>query len=358
MRTKICSILTAAFALTAAPFIGTAHAEWPARVFAPYQYLGSGDNFKLTDCDDACGVKYYTLAFIIARQESKPAPTQPATAPATMPSATTKPKRPKRLTTYFPEAAWDGWSTMDQNRYADQIDAIRKRGGDVIISFGGAGGHEVGLEAKDAEQLQAIYQSVVDQYHMTWLDFDIEGSALDKHPEATERRNIAIAALQKKNPGLRITYTLPVDPNGVSDRSIELLKGAEAKGVTVYSTDLMTMDFGSNFSKGKKMADVCIASVNAAHAQIEKIDPTIKMGICAMIGQNDEKGEIFTLDDAQVLVDYAKKTPWVCSMHYWAINRDNGQSEGKPNTNLYSGIDQKPFDFARIFNTFTGSKAE
>ncbi len=353
MQKNTRSILAAAFALALAPL--AAHADWPARVFAPYQYLGSGDNFKLTDGDDACGVKFYTLAFIIARQESKPAATQPATAPAT-PSATTKPKRPKRISTYFPEAAWDGWSPIAQNRYGDQIDAIRKRGGDVIISFGGAGGHEVGLEATNPQQLEAIYQSVVDQYHMTWLDFDIEGSALDKHPEATERRNIAIANLQKKNPNLRITYTLPVDPNGVSDRSIALLKDAKAKGVTIFSTDLMTMDFGKNFSAGKKMADVCIASVIAAHDQIAKIDPSIQIGICAMIGQNDEKGEIFTLDDAQTLVDYAKKTPWVCSTHYWCINRDNGQSAGKPNTNLYSGVDQKPFDFARIFNTFTTAK--
>ncbi len=44
-------------------------AAWPAKVFAPYMFLGAGDKFKLTDCDDACGQKFYTLAFIIAQQE-------------------------------------------------------------------------------------------------------------------------------------------------------------------------------------------------------------------------------------------------------------------------------------------------
>ena len=44
----------------------TAAADWPSRVFAPYMYLGAGDNFKLTACDDACGQKFFTLAFIIA----------------------------------------------------------------------------------------------------------------------------------------------------------------------------------------------------------------------------------------------------------------------------------------------------
>ena len=47
------------------------HAAWPEKVFAPYMYIGAGDNFKLTDCDDACGLKYYTLAFIIARQDGE-----------------------------------------------------------------------------------------------------------------------------------------------------------------------------------------------------------------------------------------------------------------------------------------------
>jgi hypothetical protein len=347
MKKKILGVMAAVLA-AASPFVGAARAAFPAKVFAPYMYIGSGDDFKLTDCDDACGVKYFTLAFIIARQESHPAPA------ATQPdAAATMPKRVKRITTYFPEAAWDGWSPMKQNKYADQIDAIRKRGGDVIMSFGGAGGHEVALEAKSPEELEAIYQSVIDQYHFTWLDFDVEGGALDQHPEASVRRNIAILALQKKNPVLIVSFTLPVDPNGISKESQALLADAISRGVKVHSVDLMTMDFGKNFSSGKKMGDVCIASVERAHEQMAAIDPSIQIGICAMIGQNDEKGEIFTLGDARQVTDFAKKTPWVCSTGYWAINRDNGTPEGKANSNLFSGVKQEPFAFARIFNEFT-----
>src|SRR5579885_2982455 len=78
-------------------------AEWPRRVFAPYMYLGAKDKFQLTQCDDACGQKFYTLAFVIAGPHD--------------------------------EAAWDGkWPTTD-HLYADQIAAIRERGGDVIVSF-------------------------------------------------------------------------------------------------------------------------------------------------------------------------------------------------------------------------------
>ncbi len=294
-------------------------ADWPARVFAPYMYLGSGDNFKLTACDDATGQKFYTLAFIIADNEKNP--------------------------------AWDGRTEMMKNLYGDEIAAIRSRGGNVIVSFGGAGGTELALAEPDVTALTAKYQSVIDQYKLTWLDFDIEGKALEK-ADVNARRNTALANLQKNNPGLIISFTLPVDPNGISDDSRVMLSGAKAKGVVVHSANLMTMDFGSHFSKGKKMSDVSIASVNKAHEQCQEIDTGILIGICPMIGQNDEKSEIFTLEDAAAVRDWALAQPWVCSLSFWASNRDTG-APGKKNGNTASGIQQKPWDFTNVFKTFT-----
>ena len=71
MKNKFARSLFVALFVSATVFANISRAEWPARVFAPYMYLGQGDNFKLTDCDDACGLKYYTLAFIIAKQEGR-----------------------------------------------------------------------------------------------------------------------------------------------------------------------------------------------------------------------------------------------------------------------------------------------
>src|ERR1017187_1590640 len=66
MNTTLRKILVSALVLVNVAL--AARAEWPARVFAPYMYIGGGQ-FKLTDGNEACGLKYYTLAFIIARQE-------------------------------------------------------------------------------------------------------------------------------------------------------------------------------------------------------------------------------------------------------------------------------------------------
>jgi hypothetical protein len=296
-----------------------AAADWPARVFAPYMYLGAGDHFKLTDCDDACGQKFFTLAFIIADKQNNP--------------------------------AWDGRTPIEKNLYADQIAAIRARGGDVIVSFGGEGGKELALVENDAAALESKYQSVIDRYKLTWLDFDIEGQAL-KNSDANQCRNTALAHLQAKNPHLIISYTLPVDPNGISRSAQKLLGDARAKGLNVHSANVMTMDFGPGTSKGKRMSDISIASALKAREQCQAIDPRIQIGITPMIGQNDEKTEIFSQDDARALNDWATNQPWVCSLSFWAANRDR-HTNGKKSGNTDSGIDQHPWDFTKIFKPFT-----
>ena len=298
-------------------------AGWPAKIFAPYMYIGAGDHFQITKCDDACGQKFYTIAFIVAGHDKNP--------------------------------AWDGRFPMENNLYLDQINEIRKRGGDVIVSFGGEGGTELALTEPDARALEAKYQSVIDRYHLTWLDFDIEGDALSKS-DVNLRRNEVLARLQAKNPGLIISYTLPVDPDGIPTKGLELLAQARVTGVKVYSANVMTMDFGAHFSKGKKMSDVSIASALKAREQCLAIDPSIQIGLTPMIGKNDERGEVFTLDDAQALKVWAQTQPWICSLSFWASNRDNGRHTNKQDDNDSSGTKQKPWDYTLIFEPFTAAR--
>jgi hypothetical protein len=295
-----------------------ARSDWPARVFAPYMYVGFDDNFQITQCDDACGQKFYTLAFIISDKSNNP--------------------------------AWDGRIPMDENFYTNQIAAIRARGGGVIISFGGAGGKEIAVTETNAVALQAKYESIIGRYKFTWLDFDIEGDAL-KNSGANQRRNTALANLQAKNHGLIISYTLPVDPNGISNDAQRLLADAKVKGLKVHSVNVMVMDFDPHFSEGKKMSDISITSALNAHEQCKKIDPAIQIGLTPEIGQNDEKSEIFSLTDAKELEDWATTQPWVCSLSFWCSNRDNNKLGGKADTNR-SGVPQKPWAFTKIFQPF------
>ncbi len=245
---------------------------------------------------------------------------------------------------------------MSDNMYGDQIDAIRKRGGDVIVSFGGEAGKDLALVETDLGKLEAEYQSVIDQYKFTWLDFDIEGKQLEDDA-ANERRNNALAALQKKNPALMVSFTLPVDPNGISKHSRDMLKDAVSKGVKVKSANVMTMYFGPQFTTGKELSDVCIASAEKAHEQCQKIDPNMQIGLTPMIGKGGDKGsEVFDLKQANALYQWAKDKPWVCSLGFWCSNRDSGKpsKRGGDGGNTASGLPQQPWDFTNAFKAFTG----
>lgn len=336
MKSKLITIALLFIALTR-PAI--TRADWPAKVFAPYMYIGAGDNFKLTDCYQACGQKYFTLAFFIARED----PTKDGG---------------KWGTAFYKEPAWDGTTPLDKNLYADQIDAIRKDGGDVIISFGGADGKELAFVEDDASKLQADYQAIIDKYKFTWLDFDIEGGSLDMKHKGNAMRNEVIADLQKKNPGLRITFTLPVDPDGISDSAQGLLADAVAKGVKIYSANIMVMYFGERFiHKGKSEGELGIDSALKAREQMQKIDPAIQIGLCPCLGENGSKSEVFTGDDAKMLKAFADITPWVCSLHYWSINDDTGlPRDHHRKTATQPAGDKKPWEFAKIFGSFTTEK--
>ena len=322
MRERLLKLFVTAV-LQIGSALSVAAAVWPARVFAPYMYIGADDNFQITKCDEACGQKFYTLAFIIADRDGRP--------------------------------AWDGRFPMDKNLYAAQINAIRHRGGDVIVSFGGAAGTEIAIAETNTAVLEEKYQSMIDQYQFTWLDFDIEGDSLT-NTAANQRRNVVLARLQAKNPGLIVSFTLPVDPDGISAESQNLLTDAVSRGVKIHSVNVMTMDFGAHFSKGKKMSAVSITSALKARDQCRNIAPGIQIGITPMIGQNDEAGEVFTQQDARAVKQWAQEQPWVCSLSFWAANRDTGRLEKDKTGNDTSGISQKPWAFTRIFKSFTSGQ--
>ncbi len=298
-------------------------------------YIGQGDNFKLTDCDDACGLKHYTLAFIIAKQDGR-----------------------GKDAKYLKEPSWDGRFPMEENLYLDQITEIRKRGGDVIVSFGGEAGRELAIVEEDPVALEKEYQSILDRYHFTWLDFDIEGSNLEKNPQASERaqRRARRTSEEKSRPDhlvhppRRSRWNFPSLP--------ALLADAKAKGVRVHSANIMVMYFGKRFTgKGKSEGQLGIESANTAYAQIQKIDPTIQIGLCPCLGRNGSGDEVFGIEDAKQIKAFADETPWVCSLHYWSINDDSARPRRRPSTRpVTEGLTQptrKPWEFANIFKSFT-----
>src|SRR5699024_10671791 len=91
--------------------------------------------------------------------------------------------------------SWGNAYTIDEA--STGLDLYRKRGGDVIISFGGLTNNVLALTCEDEDDLAPAYEEVVERYEPTTLDFDIEGDALDDRT-SIKRRARALAQVQKK----------------------------------------------------------------------------------------------------------------------------------------------------------------
>lgn len=105
-------------------------------------------------------------------------------------------------------------SLPNGNTVLNVVEALQKVGVQVILSFGGANGVEPAVNCTSASQLQALYQSVINRYNVKMLDFDIEGGAVSNQASIT-LRDQALVGLKNSNPGLVISYTLPVLPTGL-----------------------------------------------------------------------------------------------------------------------------------------------
>ena len=250
------------------------------------------------------------------------------------------------------KASWFGAFDPRQGQFRDQIDALRATGGDVKVSFGGATGAELAQACTDARALQAEYQAVVDAYDLTYIDLDIEGAA-SADAASIARRSTALAALQKANPGLKISLTLPVLPEGLTGDGLNVVRSAKDAGVDVDLVNIMAMDYGR---AGQDYGDLAIQAVRSTKDQIRQVygnsdAAAFKMvGVTPMLGQNDDNGR-FTQDDARDLVAFANQNH-IGFVSFWELNRDKNACTGA----LFqcTNVAQSPFEFSRIFAGFTG----
>jgi hypothetical protein len=131
------------------------------------------------------------------------------------------------------------------------------------------------------------------------------------------RTSSAIAGLQAANPGLTISYTLPVLPTGLTADGLNLLASAKHDGVKIDVVNIMAMDYGPSVDNGGRMALNAIQAAIATEAQISSLGLSAKIGITPMIGVNDVASEVFTLADAQALLDYAQTDSNVVRLSMW-----------------------------------------
>ncbi|KUL41968.1 chitinase, partial [Streptomyces sp. NRRL F-4489] len=294
--------------------------------FSPYVDTSLTPAYDLTATARRTGVKRFTLAFLTSGGGCVP--------------------------------KWGGTGDLGANPVAGQIPALRKAGGDVRVSFGGANGTELAAACSSAADLAAAYGAAIDRFHLTAVDFDIEGGALPD-TAANARRAQAIAQLQKRHPGLDVSFTLPVMPEGLTPDGTALLADARRHGAKISTVNIMAMDYGSSY--GGDMATYATQAATATHTQIRKAlgltDPAAwrALSVTPMIGVNDVAGEVFRPADATALVRFAR-SKHLGGLSMWSATRDR-PCPGGPTPSaqpLCSSIDQAPLAFTTAFGTYTG----
>lgn len=262
--------------------------SFPARFTAPY--VETWNNTSVNGLANATGHKFYTLAFIISDGTCR--------------------------------GAFNGDMPLSGNPYVTDVNNLRAQGGDVIISFGGAAGTELGQACTSVSALQAAYQTVITKYNLKWMDLDIE-SGSESDTASVTRRNQALHNLQVANPGLRVNFTLAVARSGLPQAQINLLNNAKSNGVTISAVNIMAMDYGPCYTDmGQAAIDAAVATKN----QLSANGISASVGVTPMIGVNDVTCENFTTSNASQLTTYAQSNSYISLLAYWAVGADPGNS--------------------------------
>jgi hypothetical protein len=255
--------------------------------------------------------------------------------------------------------AWDGDSghlvSSDSTVLAD-VTAIRNAGGDVAVSFGGYNGTELGTTCGSASALAAAYQQVITKYNLTRVDFDYENGALDSD---TAVRFGAIAQLERQNPNLKVSLTIPMTTVGFPGSGTDEIQQARSAGARLDVINIM--DFDTGLTSGTEVAQTENIATTAV-GQLQSIygwDATTAwshLGLQLMNGHTDQPSELFTQDTFAQLLAFAQAhhPAW---FSFWSVNRDFPCPAGAtepwaPGT--CSNIPQNPYDFTKTIVRYGG----
>ncbi|MDT7790204.1 MAG: chitinase [Pseudonocardiales bacterium] len=247
------------------------------------------------------------------------------------------------------DPAWGGTVPLNDSRIVSDARALNAAGGSVIVATGGAMGPYLEHVCSTADALYNAYVKVLDAVGSNSIDVDVEATI----PQSIV--NTALKRLQDTR-GTTVSYTMRIQGQdyGMDPYSVDVLKDAAAKGVTVL-VNPMLMNFGYTGNWGDAMVNAANATLGQMRAiWPSKSDAQLKalLGLTPMIGRNDT-GPTTTQADARKVVDYAKANH-VGRIAFWSAGRDNGSCAGGGVSPTCSGISQSTWEFTNMFKAYTG----
>ncbi|RJQ69112.1 sugar hydrolase [Pseudonocardiaceae bacterium YIM PH 21723] len=251
-------------------------------------------------------------------------------------------------------ASW--FNTHDPLRswQSAEVDKIRAAGGDVKVAFGGPVGPDLAAICQDWNELASQYDSVVHAYQLEQVDAVLSPKSLGDR-EAMLRRGQALSWVQRNNPGLRITVTVPVLSGGLSPDAEFAIRAMRDSGVDIDVVNILAMDYPDE--PDADLGEQAKRAAQATYTQLAKLYPGRKaeqlwrlLGITVKLGDNATGNRPFGLDDAQDLVTFAEQHK-VGMLSYVDLPRDAAACEGDPTK--CTNVTQPAYAFSKIFARYT-----
>ncbi|MBB6349299.1 hypothetical protein FHU36_005844 [Nonomuraea muscovyensis] len=179
------------------------------------------------------GLRRYAVGHVIAAPVGC-APRWAGPAATSGPSIPGGPAAPKgTAAAEGPEAA--GGAAVAFGDLRGRFAELRAEGGEAGLVLGGPAGRGLAGACATTGDLTAAYRRLVTVTGAAFLDFEVSDGA---DHAAAERRALAVRALQDDLP-LRVGFTLPLHPDGLSAHDVELLRLTHRLGVDVTTVNLL-----------------------------------------------------------------------------------------------------------------------
>jgi Cellulose binding domain/Glycosyl hydrolases family 18 len=282
---------------------------------APYLYMGWGNPPTPSTVMSATGVKWFTMAFMLASGGCNP--------------------------------MWDSQRPLQGGVDAQAIANIRSAGGDIVPSFGGWSGNKLGPNCSTPQALAGAYQQVISAYNLKAIDIDIENTDEFESEVVQDRILNALKIIKQNNPSVKTIITFGTTTSGPNFWGNRLITRAAALQANIDVFTIMPFDFGGGANMFQNTVNASEGLKNALKAAFGWSDAVAysHMGISGMNGLSDQQ-ELTSVATWTQIRDWAKARG-LGRLAFWSVNRDRPCPGGGVVSHC-SGIAQPDWEFSRI----------